>query len=443
MAKAHVGKVVPRFSFGLVVALWATVGFAQTSAQVTVSKSSVAGALGTTNTRPRVTTATRMLARQALMTSAPRRLIGTTSPLARRMLTTHTLGLRGSTTESMSLQWASQQTREHQVPPRHVAPMTDAQLRAFITPTSAPASLERAFSLVHSSNRRSTVETCHCPAHPLGGIDREARILDEITSGAFPMVYVDAGGFLRLPPNPRSLEGAAIALEAVTQAGVHAVNVGVTDLAPGLSFYRDLQTSYSVPFVSANIRDKKGKDLFAPYKIVPLKLKDGTKVNVALVGITRPPVENETSPRSGAVPEGITIAPPQEVLEKLVPQLRKKADVVILLAYYTREDAPKFVGPLPKSARPDVVVCGEFTVGQRREYYLDNAHLENGIWYLTGGFEGRQLGHCMISLDKKKNISQVAPKLIEVEQSIPQKPEFTRFVEKYQKRMREPEAKPK
>lgn len=372
--------------------------------------------------RNRKTTDPLTLYRRTDFTTGSRRVPVTTMPLSRRLLTTAPL--------------ASRQVRElhKRVSP---PPMSAEALREFVTPTSAPKSLQRVISLLHSSNRRSTVETCSCPAHPLGGIDREARVIEEIAATKQPYVYVDAGGYLRLPPNTRSLKGAAIALEAITTIGVHAVNVGATDLAAGQSFFKDPETSFSVPFVSANILDSKGKALFPAQRIVAVKLLDGSKLNVAIVGVTRPSKADESTPRTGAIAKEFTIADPKPILEKLIPELRKKTDLIVLLAYYTREDAPAFIASLDASARPDVVVCGEFTVGQRKEYYMDNAHRVDGILYLTGGYEGRQLGHAMLTVGKKKGIADFASKLIEIEQTIPPQKEFTHFVEKYQKLMAE------
>ncbi len=367
------------------------------------------------------------LFRKAPVTSAPsilNRRLATTGPLTRAAMTTEAL---------MRARLAQQAERQKFV--RSVAPMTTAALRAFVTPTSAPQSLQRVISLLHSSNRRSTVETCHCPAHPLGGIDREARVVDEIEASGQPCILVDAGGYLRLPPNERSKQGAAIALEAITKMGTHAVNVGITDLSAGSKFLRDLETSFSVPFVSTNVLTKEGKQLFPAYRLVPVRLLDGKKVTVAVVGVTRPNKADENSPRLGTVPDDVTIGDPKEALERTIPDVRKKADLVILLAYYTREDAPSFVASLSPKARPDVVVCGDFTVGQRREYYLANLTQVDGLYYLTGGYEGRQLGHTMLELDKKNTVVSASSKLIEIEQSIPPNSSFTPFVEQYQKRM--------
>lgn len=369
--------------------------------------------------------------RAGITTSSLRnRTLRTTRPVQR--VTTRALTLARRPLTSAPAERVRQEQLQREPALKRSSPqMTTEVLRKFVTPTSAPISYDRGFSLILSSNRRSTVETCRCPAHPLGSIDREARAVSAIAETSQPCIIVDAGGYLRVPANARNKMGAAIALEALAQMGVHAVNVGTTDLAAGLEFFQDLQTSYSVPFISANIFNSQGKLIFAAHKVLPLRLLDGTAVKVAVVGVARPAASSDVG--LAQVLQSLRIEDPKPILDKLIPNLRQEVDLVVLLTFSTREEAPAFVQSLASEAKPDVVVCGEFTVGKQREYYLANATEQGGVWYLTGGFEGRQIGHAMIEVDEKRRIRSLASKLIEIEQTIPADPAFTAFIEKYQK----------
>jgi len=366
---------------------------------------------------------TRSLVRRARPTTGA-------AEMLRRTMTTRTLSRQPLTTEALA-RLREERANQRLAGGAETKPlMSEAELRAWIAPTTASLSAEKFITLVHSSNRRSTVETCHCPAHPTGGIDREARVVQELESlyGQRPLI-VDAGGFLRLPPNERSKLGARIVLEALAKMKVDAVNVGITDLAAGTQFLRDMATSTSVTLLSANIFDKHGKPVFTPSRIVSLTLKDGKTAKIALIGVTRPldATRREFTPANDA-----TVTTPAKTLKKLIPELRKKADLVVLLAYYTREDVPELVKELPPDARPDLVVCGEFTAGQRQSYYLENAHTTDGVWSLSGGFEGRQVGVALIELGKKGKVQNVYPKLVIIEQTIPPDEAFTPFVKEFQ-----------
>jgi len=304
-------------------------------------------------------------------------------------------------------------------------------LQSHLRPTSAPRSLERAFSLLHSSNRRSSLEPCSCPAHPLGGIDREAKIAKLIAEWGHPQLKVDAGGYLRVPANEPSKIGARYLAEALTKMGVDAVNVGAPDLSSGLSFLQDLQTSFSVPFVSANVRTPTGKLAFPAYRVSKLKLTNGKKVGVAMVGVTRPMDGRMPS----ASPPDYEITDPVAALKETLPKAKKESDLIILLAYYTREDVPALLEKLGEAAKNiPIVVCGEFSAGKPKDYYMNNAQRVGNTWVLTGGFEGRQIGHAIIEVDDGKLIN-IAPKLIEIEMFVPQDPEFSPYLNNFRREL--------
>lgn len=364
-----------------------------------------------------------------------------TSPLARRAFsTTEIMEMRrraGLTTRPRQTSISTEtlaQMRARQASQRKPTqfasrPTTVSKevLLAHLRPTSAPQSMERAFSLLHSSNRRSSLEPCSCPAHPLGGIDREAKIAKLIAEGGQPQLKVDAGGYLRVPANEPSKIGVRYIAEALAKMQVDAVNVGASDLSSGLGFLQDLQTSFSLPLVSANVRTKNGKAAFPAYRVSKLKLMNGKKVSVAIVGVTKP-----VDGRIPTAPQpDYEITDPVAALKETLPKAKKESDLIILLAYYTREDVPALLEKLGDTAKSiPIVVCGEFTAGKAKDYYMNNAQRVGSTWVLTGGFEGRQIGHAIVEVEDGKIVS-IAPKLIEIEMFVPQDPDFTPYLTKF------------
>ena len=76
---------------------------------------------------------------------------------------------------------------------------------------------------------------------------------------------------------------------------------------------------------------------FKPYVIEELRSRRlGTKpLKVAVIGV------NELQGAPGSVVSGYKILDPIETLKSLLPDLRKKVDLIVVLAYATREDAKK------------------------------------------------------------------------------------------------------
>ncbi|MGE5508497.1 MAG: bifunctional metallophosphatase/5'-nucleotidase [Chitinophagales bacterium] len=123
--------------------------------------------------------------------------------------------------------------------------------------------------------------------------------------------------------------------------GNHEFNYGLTTLS---IFRQDL----NFPLISANILGVDGRPYFDPYVI-----KQVGEVKVAILGLTTPKVpvweKKENIP-------GLQFVDPVETAKKWVPELRKKADVVIVAAHTGPEKAPKNVNDLASWAKADTYV---------------------------------------------------------------------------------------
>lgn len=113
---------------------------------------------------------------------------------------------------------------------------------------------------------------------------------------------------------------------AAATVGNHEFNYGLLNL----SIYRQ---DINFPLVSANILGVDDRPYFEPYVI-----KQVGEVKVAVLGLTTPKIpvweKKENIP-------GLKFLDPVETARKYVPELRKKADVVVLLAHTGPEKAPK------------------------------------------------------------------------------------------------------
>jgi hypothetical protein len=369
-------------------------------------------------------------------------------------------------------------------------PLTENQMDQLFIPRDVPAERDGMFSLVYSGYRHSVMEPCGCVSHQLGGIDKEARLPARLAQLGFPMAKADAGGFLREAATPNYVVQTKHTMAAVAQMKYDVVNVGFPDVTQGMKYLRDLQSSYSLPFVSANIVDSAGKPLFDPYKLVTLDLKDGQKVRVGFIGITRsrtqvpaqpvaqykpatpPPSmaaphgaltpkpvlparpekafpeklvpavgdKSATEPQAflGAEPakglgadtpaepsaEGYEIKDPAEALQKYLPELREKADVIVLLDYENRQSCAGLLQKLGEGTGINVAVAGEYAGVSTG---VDEVF---GTRLVSAGFEGRQVGHMMIECKDKKP-ARFFNTLVEVVQTLPVVPEVTAFITAY------------
>lgn len=146
----------------------------------------------------------------------------------------------------------------------------------------------QSFIVLYSGNRHSELEPCGCSKKQLGGIDKEARYIQDTEKLNVPVLKVDSGGFIDpfLSSNER-LKSKFI-LKIMEQIQYHALNVSEQDLKIGTDLLVSLKDQNKLPLVSANIVDKNsGAPIFEPYRLVKIPMGEGQEsLTVGIVGVT-------------------------------------------------------------------------------------------------------------------------------------------------------------
>jgi 2',3'-cyclic-nucleotide 2'-phosphodiesterase (5'-nucleotidase family) len=250
-----------------------------------------------------------------------------------------------------------------------------------------------------------------------------------------PTVVADAGGFIRDSPTDPDMGRTRILLKALHDMGLKYANVGYTDIGGGVDKVKNMAQEAGVELISANVSDASGKLLFQPYAVQTVKTKNG-EMKVGFIGVTRPripvPKRKVTSgtaeaatptpaPAANDKSGGATVGDMQEALQKYVPELRQKSDIVVALIFDRRDKISEFLKDLPAEGKVDVAISGEYL--QPQANVLDI----NGTKLVSAGYEGRQSGLLTFSA-KDKKISATSNELIEILQSIPTVPEITKYV---------------
>lgn len=156
-------------------------------------------------------------------------------------------------------------------------------------------------------------------------------------------VVVDAGDWSGVAAT--ELPKCPFMLDMMQLVGYDAITPGEREFGYGYQYFLDLVRQRKLTVVSANLFDKaSGKALFKPFVVVK---KQGVKVAIAgLIGKAIP---------LGAAQDSVTVQDPLVVAQKLVPEMRKKAAMVVLLAHMGRVDAEDLASQVPGI---DVMVIG-------------------------------------------------------------------------------------
>jgi len=140
------------------------------------------------------------------------------------------------------------------------------------------------------------------------------------------------------------------------------------------------------PFLSANILDAKtGKPLFEAYKIFQVN-----DLKIAVMGLTTDDTAKLGNPE---FLEGIRIESPITVAQKLVPELRKKADIVIAVTHMGHYDNGNHGGNAPGDVTLARTVPGiDIVVGGHSQNPLFQPDEQNGTLILQAHEWGKYVG---------------------------------------------------
>jgi 2',3'-cyclic-nucleotide 2'-phosphodiesterase (5'-nucleotidase family) len=247
------------------------------------------------------------------------------------------------------------------------------------------------------------VRSCGCVIEDMGGLGRWATFTGRVRESVDNLVVVDAGDAFGADLSFTEKE-AELAFDAMNVVGLDAFTPGETEFVFGLPFLRGVASRAKFAIVAANIVDPvTGEGIFgAPYTIKTLK----GGLRVAITGVL------DDAIRFPAYIDVSTfrVLPAIETVKKLVPELRTKADFMIVLSHMGMArslELARQVGDF------DLVV-----VGHGKPVVKKLEKQGESIVLATGG-SGQYIGRIDLSLSAAGVIEQGQMKLLPLDESIP------------------------
>ena len=255
--------------------------------------------------------------------------------------------------------------------------------------------------------------------NPAGGLARRAWLIDQFKKNypGSPTVLLDSGGFSD-NPNEQGLRRTRTLLEGMAKLGYRVVNVSERDLALGYDEFRRTVDGTGLKFVSANVVKQGTADrVFPAYEVLEVPLPKGKPLRVGVVGITRfSPVWQKAGPDGS----NLALAPPAEMLRLVLPEVREKSDVVVLLAAVNRDDAARLSREIPGI---------DLVFGAYGGIYDTTYRKDAGPPVLYTGNQGRFAGEMRVFLGADRRISDALPFLHHLVARYPENPEMLHWVE--------------
>lgn len=179
-------------------------------------------------------------------------------------------------------------------------------------------------------------------------------------------------------------------LSGYNELGYQAYNVSARDFPAGLTGIRELEKIANFPFISANIVDSTSRQpLFKPYLITNVPGK-----KFGIIGVT-------TMPKAPV--RGVMFTDMLAALHKYLPEIRDRADYIILLAYLERDDETRLGGE-----EPDI----DFILQSGTYRYSRNLENKKGMLIARCGNLGKYVGLIRFNLQQEDQPLQDISNLI-------------------------------
>ena len=206
-------------------------------------------------------------------------------------------------------------------------------------------------------------------------------------------VFADSGKNLKLK--------ADISLKAMNLMDYDAMNLGSPEFSLGIDFLKNVRSAVSFPFISSNLVYDKIK---LPW-IKDYIIKNVGGLRVAILGVMPSDAfENVSNPR---YVEDLKIIPQETALKNLLPEVRKKADFVILLSQLGFEATTSLVNKLNGI---DLAI----SYGRKRMGHPD----KGGTLVVHTGSRGKSLGFLQITMGESGEIIEHQWKTIKLDESV-------------------------
>ncbi len=256
-------------------------------------------------------------------------------------------------------------------------------------------------SVVFSSDLLGKIRSCGCSAEDMGGIGRRATYIESVRNSVSNLLVLDAGDVFSLDLSYSKTE-AELTFTSFGIMGVDAFTPGEIEFIFGMPYLRDLSLTAGLDVIAANVVDaRSGELILGP----AYTIKEFGRLRVGITGVIddmiRFPGYIDTS--------SFKVLPPEAVLEKILPELGKKADFLILLSHMGLERSRALAGKIDDF---DLIIVGHGKPVIKKKEQVGSTYL------LATGGEGQYIGRIDLAISGSGEITYAKLGIIPLREKI-------------------------
>jgi 2',3'-cyclic-nucleotide 2'-phosphodiesterase (5'-nucleotidase family) len=212
-------------------------------------------------------------------------------------------------------------------------------------------------------------------------------------------------------------DAAEFMLNAMELMGYDALNLGSPEIYFGKEFLEHTRSHVSFPYIASNL-------LYGGSRLPWTReyfIKEVGGIKVAILGVLKPD-DLAQLPNQEQVKD-FQVLPPEAALNRLIPEVRGKADLVILLS---RFDVNETIALVKATKGVDMAISS----GSDDIFFAEEP--ENTVILQTGS-QGKTMGLVKIAFDEKRVLSVSERRHLPLKSSIPDNEAVARLVEEFKK----------
>jgi hypothetical protein len=273
----------------------------------------------------------------------------------------------------------------------------------------------REIGVFFTCDTRGRLEPCGCFTGQYGGLTRIKTVLDAEAKG--DELRLDVGDSIGGREDFDILQHRYM-LRAFEAMKFDALNVGHREAQLTVAQLREMKEKSPVPILSANLLDKSsGKTIFDAYRIIE---RAGTRV--AVIGVLEPPGAHDS------IGDGLQVDAMESTLARLLPEIKSKADLIVLLAFADETNLAK----LAQQFFEIKMILGGKVSQPSQEIRRENRSL---VYYVTN--EARALGMLRLQLKRGETMPAVMESEIRLlHDKLPQDQSFVKLAQSYRQEVR-------
>jgi 5'-nucleotidase / UDP-sugar diphosphatase len=206
-------------------------------------------------------------------------------------------------------------------------------------------------------------------------------------------------------------------VKTMEMMGYDALNLGSPEFQFGKEFLEQSRSQVSFPYIASNLLYYGDRLPWTSDYII----KEAGGIKAAILGIVNP--EDLERLLNQELVKGLQVIPPEAALKKLLPEVRKKADLVILLSQLSTTKNLELL---------EAVEGIDVTIFSGPHDLLNEKSPEKTVLLNTGS-KGTTMGLMKVALDDKRVVSVIETRSVPMDPSVPGNEEIARLIETHKK----------